>query len=455
MSNDHSTCTFIESTREDYLRKDVDDYECHLFNHDWTPRPCIAFVENRGPVVLTCCHHNNGTKKIYLHPPRQPKHILASEKGDQFCHVVVRPRTIRPMKVSKYCTSFQMHEQRGSFKGVDTSSVTSFGDFSKSSILLDESESRLIVGRPDINALLQKLQKQNNLSISSVNAMHERATSVFPNSSCFDKYTYGCTFVPFRDAMEMQKMLATSNIYQISVILDENGGSPPQTVHCQRKRPKLIYSCQKFENFGVPFTVTPPFCIRRENKDTRLLWVIVNLLNKSKQFWIIIDNKNNNLFRQSSWEGWLLSYVASKCFSNLSWSKVQKNNPFKTSHISSIDKVAKKLDVYHAGSQDRTTCSFDEMNSLFESIKKVLFVELFGCITDFIDVDKHDAFLVKTCEDTIPEDFCEHGYGVIEIDDVEYELVSLICVSEIDQRHNWVGNVYARHGGTFKSWWFH
>ena len=95
------------------------------------------------------------------------------------------------------------------------------------------------------------------------------------------------------------------------------------------------------------------------------------------------------------------------------------------------------------------------MQSLFESIEKVLFVELFGCITDFIDVVKHDAFLVKTCEDTIPEDFCEHGYGVIEIDDVEYELVSLICVSEIDQRHNWVGNVYARHGGTFKSWWFH
>ena len=49
------------------------------------------------------------------------------------------------------------------------------------------------------------------------------------------------------------------------------------------------------------------------------------------------------------------------------------------------------------------------------------------------------------------------GNGVIEIDDVEYELASLICVSDIDQRHNrnWVGNVYARHGGTFKSWWFH
>ena len=72
-------------------------------------------------------------------------------------------------------------------------------------------------------------------------------------------------------------------------------------------------------------------------------------------------------------------------------------------------------------------------------------------------MDLHDAFVVKTCEDTIPGDFCEDGYMVIEIDNVEYELVSLIYVSDIDQRHNrnWVGNVYARHGGTFKSWWFH
>ena len=53
MSNDHSTYTFIESAREDYLRNDVDDYEFHLYNPDWTPRPCIAFAENRGRVDLS------------------------------------------------------------------------------------------------------------------------------------------------------------------------------------------------------------------------------------------------------------------------------------------------------------------------------------------------------------------------------------------------------------------
>ena len=84
MSNDHSTCTFIESTREDYLRKDVDDYECHLFNHDWTPRPCIAFVENRGPVVLTCCHHNNGTKKFICILQDNQSIYLLPRKGISF-----------------------------------------------------------------------------------------------------------------------------------------------------------------------------------------------------------------------------------------------------------------------------------------------------------------------------------------------------------------------------------
>ena len=70
MSNDHSTCTFVESAREDYLRKIIDDYEYHLFKHAWTHRPYIAFVDNRGSVVLTCRHHDKGNTKFYLHPPR-------------------------------------------------------------------------------------------------------------------------------------------------------------------------------------------------------------------------------------------------------------------------------------------------------------------------------------------------------------------------------------------------
>ena len=174
MPNNHTQCIFANTCREDYIFRES-EYECWLFNKDWTVRPSIAFVNKIGPVLLTCRNHNGGTDKHYIHPPRQPYHILPSAKGDQLCHVCIKPRTIKPMKASKYCTKFQMSEQRGSFQGVDTCSVTNFGDFSFTSVLLDESESRSIALRPDINALLMKFQKENQLSIGAVNAMRQRA----------------------------------------------------------------------------------------------------------------------------------------------------------------------------------------------------------------------------------------------------------------------------------------
>ena len=47
--------------------------------------------------------------------------------------------------------------------------------------------------------------------------------------------------MPFRDIIEVQKILAKSNICQTEVILDENESEPPQTLYCHRKWPKLIY----------------------------------------------------------------------------------------------------------------------------------------------------------------------------------------------------------------------
>ena len=88
-----------------------------------------------------------------LHPPRQPFHILPSKQPDQLCHAVIKPRTIKPMKACKYSNSFQMHEQRGTFNGIDTCNVTSYGRFDFCSKILNKSEGRSIDNRPDKNPL--------------------------------------------------------------------------------------------------------------------------------------------------------------------------------------------------------------------------------------------------------------------------------------------------------------
>ena len=61
------------------------------------------------------------------------------------------------MRASKYCTTYQTCEQKGSFQGINTCDVTNFGNFDFKSTLLEESESMTIKYRLDINSVLNEL----------------------------------------------------------------------------------------------------------------------------------------------------------------------------------------------------------------------------------------------------------------------------------------------------------
>ena len=130
----------VEWARDDYLRDD-DDYDCWLLNDSWKVEPSIAY-RNGSPHFLTCRSHGKGTNKKFLHPPRRPDHILPSFCGDQLCHAVLKPRTVKQMKASKYSDSFQMNEQRACFHGVDSCTLTNVGNFDIQSAILDEDESQ-------------------------------------------------------------------------------------------------------------------------------------------------------------------------------------------------------------------------------------------------------------------------------------------------------------------------
>ena len=56
------------STRDDDVREPT-DYEDILLNPSWDVLPCLAFIEGKGPQVLTCREHNGGTSKQYVHTP--------------------------------------------------------------------------------------------------------------------------------------------------------------------------------------------------------------------------------------------------------------------------------------------------------------------------------------------------------------------------------------------------
>ena len=55
---------------------------------------------------MTCKDHDKGSTTIYIHPPRQPGHILPCKYSDQICHAVIKPRTISQSKAQKYLNIF-------------------------------------------------------------------------------------------------------------------------------------------------------------------------------------------------------------------------------------------------------------------------------------------------------------------------------------------------------------
>ena len=194
----------VYSSHDDYVRESLNDYEMLLLNPKWRVLPSVSFDGGLGPHVMTCREHDDGDKKSYIHPPRLPHHIIPSHKGDQLCHAVIKPRLIKPMKASRYSNTYQMDEQRGSFQGIYTCTVTNFGDFSFCSRFLDESESRSIKNRPDINFQLDSLEKEGYMAESTVDGLRKRAMEVCPSDDVLKMCLHGATYVELEDAMQMQ-----------------------------------------------------------------------------------------------------------------------------------------------------------------------------------------------------------------------------------------------------------
>ena len=57
-----------------------------------------------------------------------------------------------------------MNEHRGTFQGIDTCNITTVGNFSFPSIILEESELHTIKTRPDTNVLFRNLRREKFLT---------------------------------------------------------------------------------------------------------------------------------------------------------------------------------------------------------------------------------------------------------------------------------------------------
>ena len=207
---------FCEFARDDYIRDEDEEYDNWLLNPLWKVRPTISFNKHGVPNILTCDDHENGTKTYLIHTPRSPlKHNLPSKYSDQLSHCSIRTRTIKPMAKKYYSNSFQMHEQRGSFNGIDTCNISTYRKFNFNSSLLSAFESTAILNRPDINALLRQLVDENVISKSVAVGKREFARETYSNYD-FDEYCRGATYVPFDVVLEMNNE-ATNSLIKVTI----------------------------------------------------------------------------------------------------------------------------------------------------------------------------------------------------------------------------------------------
>ena len=108
-----------------------------------------------------------------------------------------------------------MHEQRGSFNGIDTCNISTYRKFNFNSSLLSAFESTAILNRPDINALLRQLVDENVISKSVAVGKRDFARETYSNYD-FDEYCRGATYVPFDVVLKMNKE-ATNSLIKVTI----------------------------------------------------------------------------------------------------------------------------------------------------------------------------------------------------------------------------------------------
>ena len=126
-----------------------------LHNTDWKVSPTISFVD-WWPGVLTFKYHDGGCNLIQINSCRRITHI-PSPVSDQVCHAIVKPRTVKHMKVGYNSAEYQMVKQRSSWKRPYTINISSVWKTYHGSILIQKSEARSYANRKDMKSLIQRL----------------------------------------------------------------------------------------------------------------------------------------------------------------------------------------------------------------------------------------------------------------------------------------------------------
>ena len=165
-------------------------------------------------------------------------------------------------------------------------------------------------------------------------------------------------------------------------------------------------------------------------------------MSQCKSLWQIINEKTP-VFNTSSWEGWVLSYLANKCFHQSK--HIAKKNPFKSTHIATTEKLASKVHkfTYNDNNENglRSIQSMQDFHHFFDYHDEIVTATSFDNILNYVrsgegSLEGVEIVIISGAIEAFGENLLRFFR--------DYELCTLVTI-ELEETHNWNGKCYSRH----------
>ena len=367
----------FDSARMDYIREE-NDYDTVLLNKNWKIVPTAYLDLDEGLVALVCRNHHKHSKmkRLYLHPPRKPRHNLSAERADELSHCQMQPLTCVPMKRNKYTSSFQMNNQIATWGGIDSATVGMGRRFSaRLDYMNSQHEILSMVGRGDIVALAWENVKEGKMIQEYVDGLIELGRYHYPDGrGSIESFTHGSTYVSPEDAMDLQMESTQAMGINVCVYPPRMRGGY-ELINCQRSWLPMINYIQMEDKhcLGYPMKAIDKYSNSDSKRPVMMLWSLAGIITGCKELWRAIDGRHGP-FDERGWDGYFLTHLTHRYMSHVTNRAPKGRTPFKQRGTSTTGGMLTKIERFLPpglknfdgnAQEDRSAFFWFEMNYWF------------------------------------------------------------------------------------------
>ena len=261
------------------FRKDYSLPDHILKNPRWLCKASIAQDRNGiHPVVLTCRHHNEKSKRFLVHPCRNPTGTVATEKSGQFAPVTAVPRTLQKAKAHQYSASFHMASLEGSFYGLDTMYLQSQGgNHHHQSGLAWRQEALCIKGRADMKGHIGNMARRKQIGPRLAADLLKSGDELFePWNETKKKFELGGSYIGMDDAVKLQQAISLQGL-EVATIHTASGNTK-NVVFLGPWPRHLTWVHPAGDNWGRRFPTLPSFALKPKGVDARATWFLCGMV---------------------------------------------------------------------------------------------------------------------------------------------------------------------------------